>query len=162
MSKTFVGNDANFNGDRGVAFSNEVGHTINGEIVMVAIILINSWDDVKDLFHYILGQNNGDNSQPENFFRIRGNGTRVIFECGAWINGVNHEIGFDLDRNKHIGVILYIVGRYDPTAKKWSMRVNDEEIISTTTDDVGAVAVPNGLWMIGTHNFPGKRTILHW
>jgi hypothetical protein len=109
------------------------------------------------LFHYIISQNNGDNSKPENFLRIRGNGTRVIFECGVWISGANHEIGVDLDRNKHIGVELYLVGRYNATAHKWSLSINGEEVVSTQTDPVGAVAVDDGQWMIATHNCPGKE-----
>ncbi|MDR1477396.1 MAG: hypothetical protein LBJ00_00460, partial [Planctomycetaceae bacterium] len=157
LNKTFSGGDEIFNGNKGVAFKDENGPVIQGQIVMTAIIWVESWDDVKDQFHYIISQNNGDNTQPENFLRIRGNGTRVIFECGAWINGANHEIGFDFDPSKHIGVELYIAAGYDSGEKKWYMRVNDEEITSTTTDNVGAVAVPDGRWMIGTHNFAGKE-----
>jgi hypothetical protein len=156
LSKTLIGTDANFNGDRGVEFQTDP-ETIVGEISMVAIIQIASWDDVKDQFHYIISQNNGDNTQPENFLRIRGNGTRVIFECGAWLNGVNHEIGVDLDRNKHIGVELYLVGRYNASVKKWSLSINGEETVSPQVESVGAVAVNNGKWMIATHNFAGKE-----
>jgi hypothetical protein len=67
LSKTFSGSDADFNGDRGVAFQAAAGPTIVGAITMAAIIKIASWDDVKDQFHYIISQNNGDNTQPENF-----------------------------------------------------------------------------------------------
>jgi hypothetical protein len=67
LSKTFTGNDANFNGDRGVAFQAAAGPTTVDAITMGAIIKIASWDDVKDQFHYIISQNNGDNTQPEKF-----------------------------------------------------------------------------------------------
>jgi hypothetical protein len=43
LSKTFTGNDADFNGNRKVAFKTGTGPEIVGEITMAAIIKIASW-----------------------------------------------------------------------------------------------------------------------
>ncbi|MDR1480607.1 MAG: hypothetical protein LBJ00_16890 [Planctomycetaceae bacterium] len=154
LSKTLTGNDAYFDG-KYETFSSTAGPQISGAITYMAKIKIASWEDLTEGFHYIIGQNNGDNTKPENFLRIRRKGNRAIFECGSWVNPVNHEIGADIDPNKHIGKDLFIIGFYDSAAQEWGLSVNGE--IVRTSDQTGAVAVEDAFWVIGKHDFTGKE-----
>ncbi|MDR1480752.1 MAG: hypothetical protein LBJ00_17645 [Planctomycetaceae bacterium] len=110
--------------------------------------------DVEEGFHYIVAQNNGDNTNPELFLRLRGQKGRVIFECGVWQNPNNYEVGVDLDANQ-IGKELFIVGIYDKTVKSWILMINGV-VVATAPNDNGPVAIDAG-WMIGKHDFPGKE-----
>jgi hypothetical protein len=151
VSRGFAEEDSKFEDNR---FEVLGAATIeSSEITMVARIKINKIEDVAQGFHYILGQNKGNNTEPENFLRLRGQSGRVIFLCGTWRNQENHEIGFDLDAKKHLNKELNIIGRYNNTTKTWSLNINGE--VKSVPDNVGASRVEAD-WLIGRHNFDGK------
>ncbi|MDR1480756.1 MAG: LamG domain-containing protein [Planctomycetaceae bacterium] len=157
LSKVLTNGDEVFDGTKQVPFSGVAGPEISGTIMLVAHIFINSINDVLNLFHYIISHNksDGDNTDPEIYLRIRGRGSEstVGFECGSWVDQVNHLVRVPLDKNKHIGKELYIVGLYDGTA--WKLCINGV-LVGSSTDTQGAVAVKNAQWMIGSHNLPAK------
>ncbi|MDR2345588.1 MAG: LamG domain-containing protein [Planctomycetaceae bacterium] len=157
LFKILENGDENFDGSKQVPFKNTNGPTITGTITLIAHIFIESIDDVLNLFHYIISHNksDGDNTDPEIYLRIRGRGSEstVGFECGSWVDQVNHQIRVSLDANKHIGKEIYLVGLYDGAA--WKMYINGV-LMGTSTDAQGAVAVTDAQWMIGSHNLPTK------
>jgi hypothetical protein len=153
---TFKPQNAYFDGSRFETFPADIGNIeIEGAITIIAKIKIRKWEDLHEGFQYITGQNNGDNTTPEIFLRIRRKGNEALFEGGSWINPQNYEIGFWINQLKHIDKELCIILIYYNDSKEWVMNINGE--INYTSKAVGAVKVKNAIWTIGKHNFTGKE-----